>query len=191
MQQIKSCKWIIFWVCCCLTGLSACSGASNSEDHLLISSPFIPPTAAEPESTRAISTPAPVTSAVQINNPCSDYLSYLEDLTIPDKTKILPGAQLDKRWKVRNSGTCNWDNRYRIRLIAGPDMGAKSEQALFPAIGGSAAIIRILFIAPEEPGTYRSAWQAVNPDGTLFGDVFYIEVVVDSGEPAQELTPTP
>jgi hypothetical protein len=91
---------------------------------------------------------------------------------------VTPGQTLDKRWQVQNSGTCNWDNRYRMKLIAGPEMAANPEQALFPARSGASLVIRIVFTAPNEPGTYRSAWQAYAPNGEPFGDPFFIEVVV-------------
>ena len=85
-----------------------------------------------------------------------------------------PVRPLDKRWEVENSGTCNWDERYRLQLIAGPEMGAPPEQALYPARSGTQAVIRIVFTAPAEPGTYRSAWQAYNPAGrALWRPIFY------------------
>jgi hypothetical protein len=107
-----------------------------------------------------------------------DNLIYLQDLTIPDDSSVLPGSMLDKQWLVENNGTCNWDRYYRLRLIAGPDLGAPSEQALYPARSGSQAVIRILFTAPAESGTYRSAWQAYDPQGKTFGDLIFIQIVV-------------
>jgi hypothetical protein len=40
-------------------------------------------------------------------------------------------------------------------------------------------VLRMVFTAPQEAGTYRSAWQAYDPDGGPFGDPFYIEIVVE------------
>ena len=57
-------------------------------------------------------------------------------------------------------------------------MGASTEQALFPARSGTQALVRISFTAPEEPGAYRSAWQAFDPQDQPFGDPFFIEVIV-------------
>jgi hypothetical protein len=62
------------------------------------------------------------------------------------------------------------------KLIAGPDMSASTDQALYPARSGSQATIRIIFTAPNESGVYRSAWQAHNPAGQPFGDPVFIEV---------------
>ena len=121
-------------------------------------------------------TETPRPTATQV---CEDDLRFVEDLTIPDGTVTLPGLPVDKRWQVENSGSCNWGEHYRLRLIEGPSLGAEPEQALYPARGGTQAVIRILFTAPLESGKYRSAWQAYNPYGEPFGDTFYLEIVVE------------
>ena len=152
---------------------------------------YIPPTNAD--QTRLLSQPtqdrASITPEVDDQDklprstptpPCEPGLVFLDDLTIPDGSVVAPGEQLDKRWQVENSGTCNWDSTYGLQLIAGPDLGAPQEQALFPARSGSEAMIRMLFTAPTEPGAYRSAWQAHDQQGVLFGDPFFIEIVVEA-----------
>jgi hypothetical protein len=93
---------------------------------------------------------------------------------------VAPGKSLDKRWLVENNGSCNWDQQYSLTLLAGPDLGAPVEQALFPARSGTQTALRILFTAPEEPGTYRSAWQAQDSLGNLFGDPIYVDIIVQS-----------
>ncbi|HZW02299.1 MAG TPA: NBR1-Ig-like domain-containing protein [Anaerolineaceae bacterium] len=142
--------------------------------------PFVPATleateAAEPTITPPVLTEtAGPTEAVD----CESNLSFLSDLTIPDGTVVYPGAVLDKRWEVSNSGTCSWGEGYSLRLTAGDNLQANPEQALFPARGGSQTTIQITFQAPPEPGIYRSAWQAFDPDGEPFGDPIYIEIEV-------------
>jgi hypothetical protein len=185
-KQVRVVRWK--W-CILLLGilllLSACSTESEATPTLEV---YRPPTQAETP------TPLPVTtSEVEVERPtpepaCTNALWFFQDLTIPDGTQVAPGARLDKRWLVQNAGTCNWDERYQIRLEAGPNMGVPATQALFPARSGLELTIRMNFIAPAEPGTYRSAWQAYDPDGLPFGDPFFIEIVVvdnpppDSGE---------
>jgi hypothetical protein len=109
---------------------------------------------------------------------CVSDLRFIEDITIPDGTEVAPGERLDKRWKVENAGTCNWDGRYHLKLIAGPDMGVSPQQALYPALSGTEAVIRMVFVAPQEPGSYRSAWGAFDPGENLFGETFFIDFVV-------------
>jgi hypothetical protein len=160
--------------------LSACVGAPTP-------TPYIPPTLvgtsalAQTAKTQAIlaTEAAPQESPRPTPTPsCNANLRFLEDLTIPDGTLVEPNATLDKRWWVENSGTCNWDRHYRLKLISGPEMSTAPEKALFPARSGTQAMVRISLIAPEEPGAYRSAWQAFDPQDQPFGDPFFIEVIV-------------
>jgi hypothetical protein len=139
---------------------------------------YLPPTII-PSPTVVKPTQPPATTQLAGSSGCTNVLSFIADVTIPDGTAVTAGSTMDKRWEVDNSGTCNWDDTYKLRLIAGPEMGAQTELALFPARSHTRAVIRILFTAPDTPGTYRSAWQAFDPDGQPFGDPFYIEIVVE------------
>ena len=109
---------------------------------------------------------------------CQDGLTFVSDITIPDGSEIEANATLDKRWEVNNSGNCNWDERYRLRLMSGEGLNVAEEQMLYPARSGTQAVLRIVFQAPETPGNYRSAWQAYNPDGQAFGDPIFIDFIV-------------
>lgn len=146
---------------------------------------YRPPTLVAPVLSPTITTPTASPTLPPIESPiatalpsCTDSLTYLEDLTIPDGSLVDPGEQLDKRWQVENSGTCNWDASYRLRLISGSEMGAITEQSLYPARSGTQATIRIVFTAPTEPGIYQSAWQAYDPQGNSFGDPIYIQIII-------------
>jgi hypothetical protein len=161
----------------CTAGLAACGRIpSPGEDTAL----FIPPTPV------GIPTLLPVITAVAkaptivatLDENCSNLLAYIQDLTIPDGSIFAPGEKVDKRWLVENQGTCNWNNRYTLRISGGEPMGAKTEQSLIPALAGSQATIRVQFTAPSEGGKYRSAWQAYSPDGKPFGDPIFVEIEV-------------
>jgi len=150
--------------------------------------PFIPPKAPTPTqvlvqgSTPIIPTSTPVPEPVAsptATPPCTDGLAFVEDISIPDGTIVSPNASVDKRWLVQNNGSCNWDSRYRLKFVGGLEMGATTEQALYPARSGAQATIRISFNAPGEPGTYTTAWQAVDPNGEPFGDAIFMEIVVE------------
>lgn len=152
--------------------LFACSGGASQPT----SEPFrpLPP---------PLETPTPPAPREDLVKPlatpvCLDNLTWISDVTIPDGTEVTANSTLDKRWEVENSGNCNWDERYRLRLIAGPAMNAVQEQALYPARAGTKAVIQILFRAPAETGKYRSAWQAYNPGGQPFGDPIFIDISV-------------
>jgi hypothetical protein len=110
--------------------------------------------------------------------PCTNNLAFVSDVTVPDGTQFLPGQPIDKQWRVRNSGDCDWGSDYRVVLVSGNGMGPRSELALFPARAGAEAVIRIEMQAPSEPGDYRGRWQARSPEGRLFGNIFFIDIVV-------------
>ncbi|GAB4463313.1 MAG: hypothetical protein Kow0070_23610 [Anaerolineales bacterium] len=171
----------------CLLGIflaSACSPASPP-------TPFIPPTNPPPLiQPTLIIRPAPTaTPQVQViplptivptldQSNCTNNLTFVEDLTIPDNSFIPFGAAIDKQWLVANSGTCHWTSEYRLRRVGGAALGAPDETALYPAKAGTQAVIQILFTAPFEEGVYESAWQAFDPSGQPFGDPFYIRILV-------------
>lgn len=171
-------SWKILIAGCLVLMLAACSGSQAT--------PFLPPTAAGEQAVLPAPASTPKAQDAQAQAPapsatpaCTNNLTYLLDLTIPDGSQVSAGSALDKRWKVQNSGTCNWDEHYRIKLVSGSPMGAK-EQTLYPARGGTELNIQIIFTAPNEPGIYESAWQAYDPQGNAFGDLFYLQVEVQN-----------
>jgi hypothetical protein len=149
--------------------------------------PFRPPT--QPPSTQSLPTTTPVTSfftpaptstatITPTPEPCTNILSFLDDATVPDGTVFFGGAVIDKQWLVQNSGTCNWDVSYKLKWVGGSPLGAAELQPLFPARAGTQATLQIQFIAPADPGSYESSWQAIDPDGNPFGDLIFMKIVV-------------
>ncbi len=168
-----------------LFSLSACAPASTP-------TPFRPPTAEAPliEPTLIIqptkqavivqSTLPPTIAIPPTTNPkdCTNDLSFISDVTIPDNTFVTYGSSIDKQWLVKNSGTCNWDSSYRLHHLGGAELGAAEEAMLYPARAGTQATIQILFTAPFTDGVYESAWQAYDPNGNPFGQTIYIRITV-------------
>ena len=140
--------------------------------------PYRPPTLAVKEPTATAEPTQVVVAAPSPTITCTDQLTYISDLTIPDGTVVVPDSTIDKRWEVENSGTCNWNENYHLRQIAGPDLGVAKEQPLYPARSGSRANLRIVLTAPTKPDKYHIVWQAANPAGQLFGDPIYMDIVV-------------
>ena len=150
--------------------------------------PFRPPTQSQPTQVIILATTTPIPSFVTIvptetiaptvEGPCTNGLSFLNDITIDDGTSVTPNTAMDKQWLVQNSGTCDWDSTYKLKWVGGNPFGVSEIQPLFPAKAGNQATLQILFTAPIEPGAYESAWQAVDPQGNFFGDLVFIKIVV-------------
>ena len=183
-------KWILFLAF--LPGIivvAGCGGGSLSSQGENYQ-PFIPPTLVPTLPPTLTPVPTNTQAPVQTNPPgiaqevvsasgCIDNLVFISDLTIPDGTSVVPGSTLDKQWEVENRGTCDWSTGYQIRLIDGPDLDAEVKQDLVSALAGTRVTIRMVFTAPEEPGSYHSAWQAFNPEGSSFGDPVFIDFIVE------------
>jgi hypothetical protein len=127
-----------------------------------------PPTPAPPT---AIPSPTP-------EPPCTNNLRYVEDLSVPDGTQFLAGQTLVKKWRVENTGTCDWGPDYRLVLTEGQAMGAATEVALYPARAGALAVLEIPMKAPPNLGEYVGKWQARDAAGQLFGGVVFIKINV-------------
>ncbi len=166
-----------WWIGILWLGLAGCGRQTRPAQGAVFVPPPLPAT---PQQAAPTAPAAPPAEATPPTPACTNGLTYLEDLTIPDGTVVAPGATLDKQWRVRNSGTCNWDARYHLRLVDGVAMGAGEEVPLYPARAGAEAVLRIQFTAPEEPGVYISTWQAVDPQGRFFGDPIYIQIRVEA-----------
>jgi hypothetical protein len=138
---------------------------------------FLPPTVAPTLIPTITPTPTPIVPTQPVN--CMSLLTFLSDLTIPDGTVFAPGETIDKRWLVENSGDCHWNETYELRLVTGADLGVDPSQPLPQTLSGDQATIQIEFIAPSEPGSYQSAWQAYTGSGMPFGDVFYVDITVE------------
>ncbi len=109
---------------------------------------------------------------------CTNNLIFMGDLTYPDRTSVSPGQILEKKWKVRNAGSCDWGPEHRFRWAGGVELSTHKEFALFPAAAGSEAVVSILLTAPLASGEYISSFRAFSPRGVAFGDTLYIDVVV-------------
>jgi hypothetical protein len=129
----------------------------------------------------AISSPAAPVSTKSAGDACNNSV-YIADVTYPDNTEIKPGTDFKKIWRVQNSGTCTWDEGYRLVFIGG-------DKALDPVsfefkksddfvAGGATADVGINLTAPEKEGTYTATWQMQSDSGVYFGTLLTVVVVV-------------
>ena len=123
--------------------------------------------------------------------PCTNNASFVADITVPDGAQFQPGEPIDKQWRVKNTGTCEWGPDYRLVLVSGNALSARGEAALYPAKPGGEAILELPMVAPQEPGKYTGRWQARDTSGKLFGDRIFITIEVLGPPPTETATPTP
>jgi len=121
---------------------------------------------------------------------CTNGARFVEDLTVPDGSLFTPGEAFDKRWSVRNDGTCDWGPDYRLVPIGENPFGGAAEIALFPAQAGTIGEWQIDLRAPGAPGEHLGRWRARAPDATLFGDEVFVLIIVALPTPTASPAPT-
>jgi hypothetical protein len=165
-----------------------------------VTSTPVPQPTDTPTATREVAAAASDTPAVSLATgtpsptpagPCTNNAHFVADVTVPDGTAFQPGQPIDKQWRVRNTGTCDWGADYRLVLVSGNALGAPSEVALYPAKGGSEAILELDMVAPADPGAYTGRWQARSPTAKLFGDRIFVTINVVVITATVTITATP
>jgi hypothetical protein len=105
---------------------------------------------------------------------CTNQATFITDVTVPDNTRVAPGATFLKTWRVRNDGTCTWGPSRQVHSIVfsnGEPMGATDAAPLPGDVAPGATVdVSISMTAPTTPGTYRSEWMlAVGSEGGMLG----------------------
>lgn len=136
----------------------------------------VPPTAVPPTAVPATSVPTavptvvvstPVATATPV--PCYQ-ITFVSDVSIPDGTKIPGGNSFTKTWRLKNTGSCTWDNRFDVAFVKGTQLSAQKVYDLNTVVKpGETVDISIDMTAPTTNGEYKSEWQLLNPNGEAFG----------------------
>jgi RNA polymerase sigma factor (sigma-70 family) len=135
-----------------------------------------PTTRVRPTATPRPPTPVPPAGLP----PCENDSAFVADVTVPDNMAFDPGTEFEKIWRLRNNGTCPWDDGYGLAFVGGDPMSGPDSVPLPWAEPGAEVDIGLVLVAPEEPGTYRGDWRLRAPEGELFGAGFYVQIVVPS-----------
>ena len=137
----------------------------------------IPPTASP---TSNPMTPSPTPS-------CMNAAVFVEDITVPDNTRIDAGEKFTKTWKLQNTGSCTWTD-YTIAFVSGDEMDAP-ETAPVPETEVSSTVeVSIDLVAPEEDGAYTANFELRNADGEVIPlgtePTFWVKIVVGEEMPS-------
>lgn len=134
-------------------------------------------------------------TATRTPNPTSAAcysLRYVYDETYPDGTRVDPGQNIAKTWRLQNTGTCDWvGGKFELYFTAGDRMGGTSPLTINITVPvGGYANFTVNLKAPNTPGTYHGDWMlrfdgdevvGVGPDNNL---PFWVEVIVRGATPA-------
>ena len=122
-------------------------------------------------------TPTPIPPIDQPAN-CKNVMVYMADVSYPDGSKINPGENFTKTWRIYNNGSCKWYEGYTIEYTDGDFMGGRSVTIPTLTIPGTTVDVGIQLQAPQAPGEYVGYFQLRAPDGTFFGPKLTAKIIV-------------
>jgi ABC-type amino acid transport substrate-binding protein len=126
---------------------------------------------------------------------CIDGMRLEQSLTLDDHNLtappvVEPGEILRKAWRVSNTGTCTWDDRYTVVYSSGnvpaAEMGGEPVSVQGTVDPGGSYDVSVELVAPLEPGIYQALWEMRNAELGAFGERLVVAVQV-----AQRPTATP
>jgi hypothetical protein len=129
--------------------------------------------------------PTATATATVVPTACTNNAALIADVTVPDGTQFAPNTGFIKTWRIKNTGTCTWDNGYRLIHHAGSLLGAISSSLPLPgnAAPGQTIDLSLSLVSPAAEGSYQSDWLLQNAQGQPFGvgrssSPFWVKIVV-------------
>ena len=116
---------------------------------------------------------------------CTNSASFIADITVPDHAEIEPGKTFTKTWRIENSGTCIWNEDYRLAFALNSQMGAPDFLPLRVVNPGEELDISVKLTAPEGAGSYRADFRLLDPDDEVIeiNDGQYLWTIITVNEP--------
>ena len=111
---------------------------------------------------------------------CMVDVTFVEDLSIPDGTTMSPASTFTKRWRVQNTGTCPWTDRYAWTFTGGDPLTIESISTIELVEPGDTYDVAVTLRSPVESGAYAGQFQLAEP-GTLtpIGPALYFVIQVE------------
>ncbi|MGQ9627465.1 MAG: NBR1-Ig-like domain-containing protein [Anaerolineae bacterium] len=123
---------------------------------------------------------------------CTPDADFVADVTVPDDTIFQPGESFDKIWRLKNTGDCEWSEKYALTFIRGDQMDAPNSQPLEKAVAAGGTVnIGVKMVAPDKDGVYTGYWRMADAKGAPFGDEIYVRIVVKVPAPTPPPGETP
>lgn len=115
------------------------------------------------------------------------WAQFIADVTVPDGTSFSANTAFKKTWRLKNIGTCAWNNT-DVSLVfdSGEKMGAPASVALPTTVApGQTVDITVDMTAPSAAGHYFGYYKFKSNSGGAFGigstanKAFWVEINVN------------
>jgi hypothetical protein len=112
---------------------------------------------------------------------CINSMALVEELS-EGVAQLSPGESFVRTFRVRNTGTCDWDDTYVIDYGGGnvdaARMGGEPITIAGVVPAGETYDVEITLTAPAEAGDYQAFWSIMDGRGVSFGERLYVSVEV-------------
>lgn len=114
--------------------------------------------------------------------------AWLRDNKLYDKAEtekpLEPNKGFVMTWQIQNTGTCVWDDTYRMVYDSGERLNTQDSFPVMPkgytVKNGETLTINLQMIAPKEPGVYESSYKLVDGNGDY---VLFVGLITTVGSP--------
>ena len=106
--------------------------------------------------------------------------TYIDDVTIPDGTVLVPGETFVKKWTLKNTGFCMWRASYALKFFQGDSMSGEGTEIGRAIASGDNVNMSVTLTAPEAEGTYTGYWIMADDFGYSFGMPVYVQIIVSN-----------
>ncbi|PZG02917.1 NBR1-Ig-like domain-containing protein [Micromonospora deserti] len=97
-------------------------------------------------------------------SPNHDDSQFEGDITYPDGTLVPPNSSFTKIWRIRNTGSVLWANRFLARVNEEPCQAPKAV-AIPQTRPGEAVDIAVTVRTPSKPGRCKIYWKMADEQG--------------------------
>lgn len=148
---------------------------SSATPGAVMDTPTALPTLAPPATFTPFPTASPIPTITPILATATpeklcNAARFVEDVSIPDGTRLNPGESFVKIWELENVGTCTWSEDYELVFSRGDQMSGPDSLAIDQEVEpGDRIQVAVDLIAPTSKGEYRGNWMLSDEDGNTFG----------------------
>ncbi|KAJ2361893.1 hypothetical protein IW150_007136, partial [Coemansia sp. RSA 2607] len=105
---------------------------------------------------------------------------FVEDVTIPDGTEVIPDEKFVKIWSVANMGDSEWPmGTVLVHMGGAPTMtGIRNSAPIVVGKRYEQVGVAADLQAPQLPGRYTSMWRLMTPQGQYFGSMLWCTIEV-------------
>jgi hypothetical protein len=112
---------------------------------------------------------------------------FVRDVTIADRSHVLPAQTMVKTWEVSNVGHSQWPDGVKLVFLRGDRaISAEEEYPVPRALVGQTVSVSVVIATPALSGRYTAFFRLADGKRHMFGPRLWVDVLVDSNITEQQ-----